>query len=313
MSESSENMNSSGSMETTKSMGDAKANKHGKEASEELNEQHGMGMASGMSMSATQLQTAFQAALATNPKLRFGQFVAATTIAQNLAMSNPNITTNAILQGLASGKNLSQTLQGLGLSATQAKTALRTAHETVEDIVEQHDDMATNNAMGTNNPMGMPVAGKASKHAEEAAEEMNEQHGMGMANVMSMSATQLQSAFQAALATNPKLKFGQFVAATTIAQNLAMSNPNITTNAILQGLASGKSISQTLQGLGLSATQAKTALRTAHETVEDIVEHDDDMATNNAMGTNNPMGMPVAGKASKHAEEAAEEMNEQHG
>jgi methylphosphotriester-DNA--protein-cysteine methyltransferase len=90
-------------------------------------------MANGMSMSASQLQSAFKAALATNPKLRFGQFVAATTIAQNLAMSNPNITTNAILQGLASGKNLSQTLQGLGLSATQAKTALKTAHGEIED------------------------------------------------------------------------------------------------------------------------------------------------------------------------------------
>src|SRR5262249_60736801 len=108
---------------------------------------------------------------------------------------------------------------------------------------------------------------KAKEHAEDAAEELNEHHGMGTANGMSMSASQLRSAYQAALATNPKLKFGQFVAATTIAQNLGMTNPNITTNAILQGLASGKSLSQTLQGFGLSATQAKAAEETAEKEI----------------------------------------------
>jgi len=111
----------------------------------------------------------------------------------------------------------------------------------------------------------MDRAGKANEHAEEVAEELSERHGM--ANGMSMSASQLLSGYQAALATNPKLKFGQFVAATTIAQNLWMSNPNITTNAILQGLASGKSLSQTLQGFGLSATQAKAAEETAEKEI----------------------------------------------
>src|SRR5262249_59639090 len=125
---------------------------------------------------------------------------------------------------------------------------------------------------------------KAKEHAEDAAEELNEHHGMGTANGMSMSASQLRSAYQAALATNPKLKFGQFVAATTIAQNLRMSNPNITTNAILQGLASVKSIDQTLQGLGLSATQAKAALKTAHEDFEESEEHDSSMGTMSSMG-----------------------------
>jgi uncharacterized protein (DUF433 family) len=256
--------NSGSSMGTTNSTGRSgagKANERAEGAAEELSEHHGM--ANGMSMSASQLRSSYQAALATNPNLKFGQFVAATTIAQNLRTSNPNITTNAILQGLANGKSLSQTLQGLGLSATQAKAAVKTAHEDFEEG-EEHDS-----SMGTMSSMGQSGAGKANKHAEEAAEELNEHHGMGMANGMSMSASQLRSAYQAALATNPNLKFGQYVAATRIAQNLGTSNPNITTNAILQGLASGKSIGQTLQGLGLSATQAKAAIKTADEDFEE--------------------------------------------
>ena len=94
------------------------------------------------------------------------------------------------------------------------------------------------------------TAAKASEHAKETAAELNE-HGT------SMSVNQLLNGYVTALKSNPKLMYGQYVAAATIAQNLGMSNPNITTDAILQGLASGKSVSQTLQGLGLSATQAK--------------------------------------------------------
>ena len=63
------------------------------------------------------------------------------------------------------------------------------------------------------------------------------------------------------LANNPDLKFGQFVAANRIAKNHGDRNPNITTGAILQGLADGKSIGQRLQELGLSSKKPKTPKR----------------------------------------------------
>jgi len=48
-----------------------------------------------------------------------------------------------------------------------------------------------------------------------------------------------------------------------LANNLGSKNPSITTQAILDGLQSGKSIGQTLQSLGLSAKDAKEAERAA--------------------------------------------------
>lgn len=75
----------------------------------------------------------------------------------------------------------------------------------------------------------------------------------------------LRAAYQTALATNSNLKFGQFVSAQVIAQNLSAAHPNITANAILSGLASGNSLGQTLQNLGLSADQAKASERAARK------------------------------------------------
>jgi hypothetical protein len=81
----------------------------------------------------------------------------------------------------------------------------------------------------------------------------------GLAGNLHTTANDLRSGYQAALATNPNLTFGQYVAATRLAANLGATNSNITTNAILAGLASGESLGQTLQDLGLSKQQAKDA------------------------------------------------------
>ena len=81
----------------------------------------------------------------------------------------------------------------------------------------------------------------------------------GVTNVVHTNANNLRSQYQAALVNNPNLKFGQFVAATRLAQNLGGRHPNITRNAILAGLASGRSIGQTLQDLGLNSHDAKAA------------------------------------------------------
>ena len=79
----------------------------------------------------------------------------------------------------------------------------------------------------------------------------------------------LENAFERARASNPKLSRGNFIAANVLANNLGAKHPNITTPAILSGLESGKSIGQTLQSLGLSASEAKQARRTADRQAKD--------------------------------------------
>lgn len=81
----------------------------------------------------------------------------------------------------------------------------------------------------------------------------------GIAEKLNTTPQALESAYQAALAANPKLTRGQFIAANVLAKNLGTKDPNITTQAILDGLKSGKSIGQTLHSLGLSDKDADKA------------------------------------------------------
>jgi hypothetical protein len=104
---------------------------------------------------------------------------------------------------------------------------------------------------------GLNRARMASSRMRDADKELREHPNM--ARALNMNANSLRSGFQAALALNPDLKFGQFVAATRLGQNLSRRSPNITRDAILAGLASGRSIGQTLQDLGLSEDQANDA------------------------------------------------------
>jgi hypothetical protein len=85
----------------------------------------------------------------------------------------------------------------------------------------------------------------------------------GVAKKLGTTPEALETAYATAKQANPKLKRGQFVAANILAQNLSSKNPAITTQAILSGLQSGKSIGQTLQSLGLSSQEAHDAQRQA--------------------------------------------------
>ena len=85
----------------------------------------------------------------------------------------------------------------------------------------------------------------------------------GVAAKLNTTPEAMQSAYVAAKQANPKLTRGRFIAANMVAHNLSDKNPSITTDAILEGLKSGKSMGQTLQGLGLSAADAKAAERQA--------------------------------------------------
>ena len=81
----------------------------------------------------------------------------------------------------------------------------------------------------------------------------------GIASKLNTTSEALETAYKTAVAANPKLTRGQFIAANVLAQNLGSKNPSITTQAILDGLKSGKSIGKTLQNLGLSAKDADKA------------------------------------------------------
>ncbi len=81
----------------------------------------------------------------------------------------------------------------------------------------------------------------------------------GIPRTLKLNANDLRGGYQAALVTNPDLTFGNYVSATRLSQNLGSRNPNITRVAILNGLASGRSLGQTLQDLGLNEHDSKEA------------------------------------------------------
>lgn len=91
----------------------------------------------------------------------------------------------------------------------------------------------------------------------------------GIAARLNTTPEALQNWYEHARETNPKLSRGNFLAANVLANSLGAQHPNITTPAILSGLESGKSMGQTLQSLGLSASVAKQAKRAADRDVKD--------------------------------------------
>ncbi len=113
---------------------------------------------------------------------------------------------------------------------------------------------------------GLDRARLASNNLRHADEDLR--NNPGIANTVHTNANDLRSGYRAALAANPNLKFGQYVAATRLAQNLGSRFPNITRNAILAGLASGNSLGRTLQNLGLNSRQANEAKNQAEREIK---------------------------------------------
>ncbi len=90
------------------------------------------------------------------------------------------------------------------------------------------------------------------------------------AELLRTNANDLRQSYQSALANNPDLKFGQFVAANMLARNLSSRYPQVTTAAILDGLANGDSIGRTLRDSGVGSSEAKDAERQAKKTIQEI-------------------------------------------
>ena len=90
----------------------------------------------------------------------------------------------------------------------------------------------------------------------------------GLPRALHTNANDLRSGYQAALAVNPDLTFGNYVSATRLGQNLNRRFPNVTRDSILTGLNSGRSLGQTLQDLGLNEREAKDARKRADDEIK---------------------------------------------
>jgi hypothetical protein len=128
-------------------------------------------------------------------------------------------------------------------------------------------DVGRGNASERSNGRSDDGLNRARENSRRADEDLDRHPGL--ASGMNMSANQLRDAYNAALQTNPNLKFGQFVAATRLSRNLGSRYPGITRDAILAGLSNGRSIGQTLRDLGLSSNEAKEAERRAKREIDD--------------------------------------------
>jgi hypothetical protein len=109
----------------------------------------------------------------------------------------------------------------------------------------------------------MPAANRPETRGAESAEHVKSFRGI--AEKLNTTPQALQAAYDAAKAANSTLTRGQFIAANVLAHNLGQKNPAITTQAILDGLKSSKSIGQTLHSLGLSDKEADAAERAADQ------------------------------------------------
>ncbi|HEV2834235.1 MAG TPA: hypothetical protein VGW58_02900 [Pyrinomonadaceae bacterium] len=130
-------------------------------------------------------------------------------------------------------------------------------------------DDGLNNASTKSNgrsDAGLERARKQSSNMRRADDDLRDHPGLPRA--LHTNANDLRAGYQAALATNPNLTFGNYVAATRLGQNLGSRHPNITRDAILNGLASGRSIGGTLQDLGLSERQAKDARKRVDDEIK---------------------------------------------
>lgn len=113
---------------------------------------------------------------------------------------------------------------------------------------------------------GHERARRASANLRDADRELRDHPGIP--RTLHTNANDLRNDYQAALVSNPDLKFGHFVSATRVSQNLGRKHPNITRAAILDGLASGRSLGQTLQDLGLSEHEANQARKQAEREIK---------------------------------------------
>jgi len=91
----------------------------------------------------------------------------------------------------------------------------------------------------------------------------------GISKKLGTTPEALRARYVAAATANPDLKFGQFVSANVVADNLRGRYPGVTTSAILTGLENGDSLGQTLKTLRVPSEAAKRAEKEAKQRIKD--------------------------------------------
>ena len=113
---------------------------------------------------------------------------------------------------------------------------------------------------------GLERARKASSNLRRADDDLRDHPRLPRA--LHTNANDLRAGYESALTANPDLTFGNYVAATRLSQNLGSRNPAITRNAILDRLASGRSLGQSLRDLGLNEREEKEARRRVDDEIK---------------------------------------------
>lgn len=143
-------------------------------------------------------------------------------------------------------------------------TGSRVGNDRSSDASRGRSDEGRGNASnrsGGRSDRGLDRARLARENMNNADRELRRHPHI--ANDLHVNATDLRADYEAALVANPNLTFGQFVAATRLANNHGDRHPAITRAAILDGLARGDSIGQTLRNLGMGKDDANLAVKRA--------------------------------------------------
>ena len=160
-------------------------------------------------------------------------------------------------EGWVTGEDRPLVLASIGALATH-----------LQNRAGRSDNGLENASMNSNgrSDAGLERARRANENMRNADRDLEDHPALPQ--TLHVSANSLRNGYQTALTTNPNLTFGNYVAATRVAQNLSPRFPNITRDRILAGLASGRSFGRTLQDLGLSDREAKDAEKRAREEIK---------------------------------------------
>jgi hypothetical protein len=90
---------------------------------------------------------------------------------------------------------------------------------------------------------------------------------LGVAKHLDTTGDALEQWYVTAHQANPRLSRGQFVKALVLEQSLKPKKQTVTAKALLDGLAAGKTVDQTLETLGLTTDEAKAADSSAQSQV----------------------------------------------
>ena len=114
---------------------------------------------------------------------------------------------------------------------------------------------------------GLDRAQRARENANALSDnELNRYRGLSRR--LGITPEEMRARYEAALLANPDLKYGQFVSAHVVADNLGGRFPGITADAILAGYLNGDSLGQTLQSLRVPSDEAKAARKLAEAKIK---------------------------------------------